>query len=301
MAASGLIYLSGAESNNDVLRRDGFAGFLRLGFGSMTTSTENVNFEQVNAGQILLGAGVEYAMDNGLGLRGEFISFDGDAQYAQLGLLYRFGDKSDSGPVAVAPKPAHKPTPKPKPVPKPEPKPELKPVPKPVEAPKPVPKPVPVPKPAPKPLPKPTVNADSDGDGVLDAQDRCPATIVGTPVGVDGCEIFNGVLEGVQFEPNSARLTPRAVAILTNAANQMKKFPSVRVQIEAHTDNQGGVELNNNLSKQRVIAVAKFFISRGIAKNRLAGRAYGASRPIASNDTAEGRARNRRVELKSIK
>jgi OOP family OmpA-OmpF porin len=186
----------------------------------------------------------------------------------------------------------------------------LKPVPKPVEAPK------PVPKPAPKPLPKPTVNADSDGDGVLDAQDRCPATIVGTPVGVDGCEIFNGVLEGVQdseafilqrsldgvqFEPNSARLTPRAVAILTNAANQMKKFPSVRVQIEAHTDNQGGVELNNNLSKQRVIAVAKFFISRGIAKNRLAGRAYGASRPIASNDTAEGRARNRRVELKSIK
>ena len=145
------------------------------------------------------------------------------------------------------------------------------------------------------------MNADSDGDGVLDAQDRCPATIVGTPVGVDGCEIFNGVLEGVQFEPNSAQLTPRAVAILTNAANQMKKFPSVRVQIEAHTDNQGGVELNNNLSKQRVIAVAKFFISRGIAKNRLAGRAYGASRPIASNDTAEGRARNRRVELKSIK
>jgi len=302
MGASGLIYLSTSESDTEVLRRNGFAGFLRLGFGSMTTSTENINFEQVNAGQILLGAGVEYAMDNGLGLRGEFISFDGDAQYAQLGLLYRFGDERESKPMAVKPKPrpAAKPAPKPKPVQKPEPKAEPKSTVKPVEQPKPSPKPVPVPKPAPKPIPKPNVNADTDGDGVFDSNDRCPATISGTPVGVDGCEIFNGVLEGVQFEPNSAQLTPRAIAILTNAANQMKKFPAVRIQIEAHTDNQGDVQLNTNLSKQRVIAVAKFFISRGIAKNRLAGRAYGSSRPIASNDTAEGRARNRRVELKSI-
>ena len=107
-------------------------------------------------------------------------------------------------------------------------------------------------------------------------------------------------LNGVNFETGSAQLTVGARSVLDNVASQLLKFPSVRIQINAHTDNLGGKAFNLDLSRKRIVSVARYLGSKGISSSRLAGRAFGESKPIASNDTEEGRARNRRVEMIAV-
>ena len=68
----------------------------------------------------------------------------------------------------------------------------------------------------------------------------------------------------------------------------------------AHTDNQGSAESNLKLSKQRVISVVRYLIRKGVPKTQLRALAYGESRPMVSNDTADGRKRNRRVEFEVV-
>jgi len=113
----------------------------------------------------------------------------------------------------------------------------------------------------------------------------------------DPCEQFNGVLEGVNFHTDSARLTDSAQAILNSVANSLALCETTPVSIAAHTDNQGSDEYNQQLSKNRARSVARYLSTRGIAITRMSARAYGESRPIQSNNTADGRAQNRRVEL----
>ena len=146
----------------------------------------------------------------------------------------------------------------------------------------------------------PTVNAavdDQDGDGVPDAKDRCPATPAGAPVNARGCPRFVGILRGVTFEPGSARLTPRAKKVLDAVARDMRKYPGHKFVVLGHTDNAGDALHNKRLSIQRARAVALYLVKRGISPKRLRYGGYGEAKPIASNDTPEGRARNRRVEI----
>jgi OOP family OmpA-OmpF porin len=135
---------------------------------------------------------------------------------------------------------------------------------------------------------------DSDGDRVSDAADKCPNTPAGVEVDADGC----GVLVGVNFETGKAVLTPESAAILDKVVQSLVARDSVRVEIVDHTDNTGSLSVNRRLSKARAEAVRKYLIAHGVSEDRLTARGAGPDEPLASNDTEEGRAQNRRVELR---
>ncbi len=148
--------------------------------------------------------------------------------------------------------------------------------------------------------------ADSDGDGVVDAADRCPDTPVGTKVDSSGCLLLfeenrkSLVLEGVHFANGKAELTPESHSILENVAASLIEHSEVRVIVEGHTSSTGGRQLNLRLSQARAQAVRDFLVLRGVAEDRLVARGFGPDRPIASNTTLEGQAKNRRVELRKL-
>jgi OmpA-OmpF porin, OOP family len=141
--------------------------------------------------------------------------------------------------------------------------------------------------------------ADADGDGVADASDRCMGTPAGTTVDAAGCPVAVAiVLEGVNFLTGSAKLTLDSQEPLNNAVSRLAERSDVRVVIEGHTDNVGNRDANVRLSKARAETVRNYLISKGIARNRLTTVGLGPDQPVASNDTPEGRARNRRVQLR---
>ena len=105
------------------------------------------------------------------------------------------------------------------------------------------------------------------------------------------------VLKGVNFAFDSADLTPKSKDILDQWVAKLKTEPSNRVELAGHCDERGSVAYNQKLSERRAQSVVDYFVSKGIAANRLKAVGYGKSKPIASNATEEGRAQNRRVEL----
>ncbi|MFT4728743.1 MAG: outer membrane protein OmpA-like peptidoglycan-associated protein [Granulosicoccus sp.] len=139
--------------------------------------------------------------------------------------------------------------------------------------------------------------SDADADGVADLMDSCPTTRGGLPVKPDGCAIFDGVIEGINFETNSDLLTADSLLILEGVAETLAEYPGVRVTIEAHTDNLGTASSNLQLSKRRAISVARHLVDEGISGSRLKPQAFGESTPRISNATRKGRAANRRVEF----
>ncbi len=144
---------------------------------------------------------------------------------------------------------------------------------------------------------------DSDMDGVANATDRCPGTPVGQRVDALGCPVlFTGVqrsivLEGVNFETGSANLTDQSHATLDRVAASLAAYPLLRVEIAGYTDSRGSAATNLRLSQARAAAVRAYLVSGGVPTRQLTSRGFGAGNPIASNATAAGRARNRRVEL----
>jgi OOP family OmpA-OmpF porin len=145
--------------------------------------------------------------------------------------------------------------------------------------------------PAPK---KPVAPADSDNDGVIDANDRCPGTPAGATVNRVGCWIIKGLL----FDFGKADIKPIYHQFLDNVVRVLKKNPEMLIEIQGHTDSIGSAAFNMTLSVKRAQAVADYLTSHGIDANRLTVTGFGETRPVASNDTEEGRAQNRRVQLK---
>ena len=150
---------------------------------------------------------------------------------------------------------------------------------------------------------------DSDGDGVIDQNDKCPNTPKGTKVDANGCpmkmQLFNETrkkirLEGVNFELDSDRLTASSHDILDRVADALHDRPDLKVEVAGHTDNSGTSDYNRDLSQRRAEAVRSYLLSKGIEGSRLTAKGYGETQPEASNDTEEGRAKNRRVELRQI-
>ncbi|WP_280545962.1 MULTISPECIES: OmpA family protein [unclassified Halomonas] len=137
---------------------------------------------------------------------------------------------------------------------------------------------------------------DSDSDGVPDYQDQCPGTPAGAEVNALGCE-EDLVLRDVNFEFDSAILTMGAEQILEDVAGKLRANQNVRVRIEGHTDSMGSEAYNQQLSQRRADSVADYLASQGVRPNRMQTTGYGESQPVASNDTDAGRAENRRVEL----
>jgi OOP family OmpA-OmpF porin len=147
---------------------------------------------------------------------------------------------------------------------------------------------------------------DSDGDGVSDDKDRCPNTAAGTQVDANGCPILfrdnkpTLILEGVNFETGKAELHQSSRAILLTVAQALAGNPDVRVEVGGHTDITGSRATNARLSQERADVVRNFLIANGVKPEQLTAKGYGPDVPIASNRTAEGRASNRRTELKKI-
>ncbi len=138
---------------------------------------------------------------------------------------------------------------------------------------------------------------DSDHDGVNDIRDGCPNTPEGAKVDDAGCAVFEGVLRGVNFETNSSRLTEDAKRILDEVAEELKQYPTVRIEIQAHTDSDGSAQYNQWLSERRAQSVMDYLVKKGISSRRLVPMGYGETKPIADNSTEEGKALNRRVEF----
>ncbi len=141
---------------------------------------------------------------------------------------------------------------------------------------------------------------DNDLDGVPDYLDQCPNTARNTPVDDTGCPIAGETLlslVGVNFNTGSAKLVTGSQDILDAAVNVLRENPSVSVIVEGHTDSRGSDAFNQRLSERRAQSVVKYLVSRGIDANRLTARGRGESMPVASNDTKDGRRKNRRVDL----
>lgn len=134
---------------------------------------------------------------------------------------------------------------------------------------------------------------DTDGDGVYDYLDRCPGTPEGAKVDMRGC----WVLEGVRFDTDRSDIKAAYYLILDEAVAVLKKNPSLKIEIQGHTDSVGNTEYNRALSERRANSVMEYFVDKGIERERLSTIGYGVTQPIASNLTPEGRAKNRRVEL----
>ena len=104
-------------------------------------------------------------------------------------------------------------------------------------------------------------------------------------------------LSNVHFETGRADLTPDSEPALNDAVNALKDHPDWRIRVEGFTDNRGSKEVNLKLSSDRADAVSNWLADHGVDRDRLSSRGYGDARPVARNSTAEGRAKNRRVEL----
>ena len=142
---------------------------------------------------------------------------------------------------------------------------------------------------------------DDDKDGVVNRLDECPDTPAGVRVNTKGCEIKDVIkLPGVNFETNSDRLLPSADNVLADAAATLKKYPDLVVEVAGYTDSSGAADYNQGLSERRAATVRDYLINAGVIQTNLSSRGYGETQPVADNATAEGRADNRRVELRII-
>jgi OOP family OmpA-OmpF porin len=145
---------------------------------------------------------------------------------------------------------------------------------------------------------------DSDNDGVADAKDNCPdkagaMTNNGCPEEkVIAKTPFNGQISDVTFEYNSFDLTNEAKSILDGVAEYMVMNSNSKLTINGHTDNSGAEMKNKTLSINRAEAAATYLQAKGVTKTRLITKGFGKSMPKATNETADGKAMNRRVELK---
>ena len=147
---------------------------------------------------------------------------------------------------------------------------------------------------------------DSDGDGVPDKDDLCP-DVAGT-VANQGCpEITEGVRKSLNdyaktilFDTGKSSIKEQSAGVLQNIIQILNEYKYARFNIEGHTDSVGSAKLNQQLSEERAGAVRNYLIEGGVASDRLVSRGYGEDRPIASNNTREGRRTNRRVEINLI-
>ncbi|PTD96081.1 OmpA family protein [Pseudothauera lacus] len=103
--------------------------------------------------------------------------------------------------------------------------------------------------------------------------------------------------ENITFDTNRADIRPQFQPVLEQLAQSIRQYPGTVVQVEGHTDATGAAAYNQTLSENRAASVRSYLIQRGVEANRLIAVGYGMTRPIADNNTAAGRAQNRRVEI----
>jgi outer membrane protein OmpA-like peptidoglycan-associated protein len=145
---------------------------------------------------------------------------------------------------------------------------------------------------------------DTDKDGVNDEEDKCP-TEAG-PASNQGCPVIDVVVvqkvnkaaHNIFFQINSSKLLAKSYKSLKEVAQILKDNSSYKIHIDGYTDNTGGEELNQKLSESRANSVKQYLMGNGVDESRITATGHGESDPVASNGTAAGRAKNRRVEMK---
>lgn len=154
---------------------------------------------------------------------------------------------------------------------------------------------------------------DSDGDGVYDGIDECPGTPSGVEVDDVGCPVISSQkeeellntgtlsLENVFFETASAELKRESYPVLDEVGVILRKWPQLRIEVGGHTDSRGAEDYNQDLSERRAASVMNYLTSSfQLKRNQLTSRGYGESLPVATNATADGQTKNRRVEFKVL-
>lgn len=147
---------------------------------------------------------------------------------------------------------------------------------------------------------------DTDGDGVNDNVDPCPKTA--GPVENNGCpviekkdqEVIDMAVQNLEFESSKAVIRETSKSSLNTFADKLKQKTNWNLVLDGHTDNVGDEDANLLLSKNRVEAVKNYLVSKGISENRIKVNYFGETKPIADNNTPEGRQKNRRVEFKIV-
>jgi OOP family OmpA-OmpF porin len=152
--------------------------------------------------------------------------------------------------------------------------------------------------------------ADKDGDSIPDERDSCvdePENVNGWKDG-DGCPdevpadvaAFSGVIAGINFETGSAKIKKKSYKVLDKAAGTLREHPEMSIEIVGHTDDQGEMEANLDLSQRRADAVRDYMVDKGVEAGRIYTRGAGQAEPIADNKSKRGRAKNRRIEFRLI-
>ena len=146
--------------------------------------------------------------------------------------------------------------------------------------------------PAPTPVAAPDCSTmDDDKDGVNNCDDLCPDTLPGVPVSIKGCWIVD-----VKFDFDKYNIKPEFFANLDAAAQKIKEHPEKAIEVQGHTDNKGTFKYNQKLSERRALAVQKYLIN-GSGRSDISAIGFSYSKPVDTNETPEGRANNRRVQL----
>lgn len=262
LGASVLWYFIRNGENKGKDLRKGLQVYAHGGLSFLSNSS-SIDFSQDNSVQVQYGAGLEYGLNNGVALRAGIDLYDKDAGMVFVSVMKRFGLEKKRK-IIVEPEPVVVPVVEPEPV---------------VIAP---------------------VVLDSDKDGVIDAEDKCAESPANIKVDPKGCSIIAVEIEGVNFEPRLFDLAEESKRILDEAVIVIKANPELQIEVQAHTDYKGSVKANLKLSEQRAQSVKAYLVSQGVDESQLDAKGYGEDQPIADNKTEEGRAKNRRVELKVI-
>lgn len=157
---------------------------------------------------------------------------------------------------------------------------------------------------------------DADGDGLTDLEDNCPYEV--GPIENKGCpivvqepnavvltveerKVLNEAFSNLEFETGTSEIKMSSLLSLEELANLLVVKSEYKLSISGYTDNVGNPKNNIKLSQSRANAVKEFLVMKDVAANRLTAKGFGSKNPIADNKTAEGKARNRRVEFKILK
>ncbi len=147
---------------------------------------------------------------------------------------------------------------------------------------------------------------DTDGDGIIDSKDKCPTSKAeGTANGCPEIKVvvikrLQTIAQQINFETGKATLKPSSFPVLDELAKIMAEYVDYNLKMGGHTDNVGNDDANFKLSQARMDAVKSYLVTKGVALGRIEATGYGETKPVASNDKADGRMQNRRVELELV-
>jgi OOP family OmpA-OmpF porin len=226
----------------------------------------NPLFENEDDGFVQYGLGLKHWINENFALKAEArhaITFEGNNNlFYTLGFVVPFGKKEQPLPVVQEEK--------------------VEPAPVVVMEPK---------KEEPKPV---VIDNDTDKDGVLNAQDKCPNTPKGVVVSADGCVKL--IRLHVNFDYDKYDVKSQEMEKINQVIEFMKLHNDYSVVLDGHTDSKGSEAYNDKLAKKRADAVAAVLVNSGIAQDKITTNSFGELKPVATNDTDEGRAQNRRVD-----